>query len=211
MTELRDQILTAAQNMSADGLSPGKSGNVSARTSEGFIITPTGLVYDQLEPSDLVLVLNDGSIPEGQLKPSSEAPFHLSLYRSRPDINAIVHCHSNKATALACAGHSIPAFHYMVAVAGGKDIPLAPYATFGTEALASSLVATLTDRNACLMAHHGQIALGKTPSIALDLAMEIENLAAQYIDVLQLGNPTVLSGEEMDRVLEKFSAYGQQG
>ncbi len=205
-----EQVLEAAQSMSASGLSPGKSGNVSARTEGGFIITPTGLEYDDLKPNDLVLVKEDGSVPLEQLKPSSEAPFHLAVYKARPDIASIVHCHSNKATALACAGKSIPAFHYMVAAAGGHDIPLAPYATFGSEELANALVATLQDRNACLMAHHGQIALATTPAKALDLALEIENLAKQYLDVLTLGEPKILDDEEMNKVLEKFKSYGQQ-
>jgi L-fuculose-phosphate aldolase len=208
--DTREQILMAAKAMSALGMSPGKSGNVSARTKGGFIITPTGLHYDALKPDDLVLVKEDGFVPAEQLKPSSEAPFHLAVYNVRPDIAAIVHCHSNKATALACAGKSIPAFHYMVAAAGGHNIPLAPYATFGSAELAKVLVETLKDRNACLMAHHGQIALASTPAKALDLALEVENLSKQYLDVLTLGEAKIIDDEEMGRVLEKFKSYGQQ-
>lgn len=207
--ELRRKVLDTALAMSAQGLSPGRSGNVSARCGKGLLITPSGLAYQGLTPADIVLVPASGKPAAGQRKPSSEWRFHRAIYRARPDVLAIVHSHSLNATALACAGMAIPAFHYMVAVAGGNDIPLAPYATFGTDELARSAVAALSQRNACLLAHHGQIAAGASLEAALELALEVETLAAQYIKVIGLGAVRLLDDEEMARVLEKFAGYGR--
>lgn len=208
---LRHAVVEAARTMSREGLSPGRSGNVSARLPGGILITPTGLPYDSLTPEQIVLVLDDGTSPRGALRPSSELQLHRAIYDARPEAGSVVHCHSTNATALACAGKPIPAFHYMVAVAGGIDIPLAPYATFGTQALADAVALTLADRRACLLAHHGQIAFGRDPDAALDLAREIEVLAEQYIKTLQIGGGPVLSEAAMAEVLAKFGTYGQQG
>lgn len=205
---LRKLVLATALAMSRSGLSPGRSGNVSARFADGMLITPTGLAYEEIGPKDIVYVAGDGSVPGKQRAPSSEWQFHLAAYKARPDMNAVVHTHSLHAVVLACAGRSIPAFHYMVAVAGNSDIPVLPYATFGSEMLASNVGRGLADRNACLMAHHGAIALGKTLPDALELAHEVEVLAEQYTKVLALGPPAVLPEEEMQVVLEKFKTYG---
>ena len=113
------------------------------------------------------------------------------------------------ATVLASAHREIPAFHYMVAIAGGKNIPLVPYATFGTEALSRHVAKGLKKRNACLMANHGQTAVGATCAKALELAGEVEVLAEQYWKVLAIGKPKLLSDEEMERVLQLFQGYGQ--
>ena len=206
------QIIEAATAMSSSGLSPGKSGNVSARAGEDHIlITPTGVPYADLNPQDIVALDMEGRAAAGSLLPSSEWHFHVAIYRARPEINAVVHSHSLYATALACAHREIPAFHYMVAVAGGDSIRCAPYATFGTDTLAEHAVTALDGRMACLLSNHGQIALGGTPARALALAQEVEALAAQYCIALQIGAPTLLDAEEMRRVLEKFKSYGQQG
>ncbi|GBE43390.1 L-fuculose phosphate aldolase [bacterium BMS3Bbin10] len=207
---LRQQIIDTALAMSGEGLSPGTSGNVSARWKEGMLITPTGMAYDDLIPEDIVFLEKNGEPLPGARKPSSEWRFHLSAYGARKDAGAVVHTHSRFATALACARKPIPAFHYMVAVAGGEDIPLADYATFGTRELADNVAATLKDRSACLMANHGQIACGATLEAALALAREVEALAAQYVAVCQLGEPHILDGEEMSRVLKRFESYGQR-
>jgi L-fuculose-phosphate aldolase len=156
-----------------------------------------------------VFVGRDGHVPAKQLKPSSEWQFHLSAYAARADMHAVVHTHSLHATVLACAHKPIPAFHYMVAVAGGKDIPLVPYATFGSNELATYVAGGLTARRACLMANHGQIALGSTLASALELAHEIEVLAEQYLKVLALGPAHLLGDAEIDIVIEKFKSYGQ--
>jgi len=207
---LRSDVLATARAMSARGLSPGRSGNVSVRLGEGMLITPTGVRYDEMTPEDIVPVAADGAPAAGALKPSSEWRFHLTAYETRPDRHAVVHCHSPDATVLACARKPIPAFHYMVAVAGGTDIPCVPYATFGTEALARHVAQGLKDRDACLMASHGQIAIGETAAEALELAGEVENLAAQYVKVLLLGHVHILSAAEMAEVLERFKSYGQR-
>lgn len=205
----RQEIIDTALAMSRRGLSPGRSGNVSRRWEGGMLITPSGMPYETLEPTDIVFVAHDESVPPGQRMPSSEWRFHLSAYAARPDMAAIVHTHSMHATVLACAGRSIPAFHYMVAVAGGRDIPLVPYATFGTKRLARHVAKGLEKRNACLMANHGQIAIGTTCAKALELAAEVETLSEQYWKVLCLGEPIVLDAAEMDDVLERFASYGQ--
>lgn len=205
----RREVLDTALAMSRRGLSPGRSGNVSRRFRDGMLITPSGQTYASIMPADIVFVADDGTVAPGQKKPSTEWRFHLSAYRARPDMGAIVHTHSTHATVLACAGKSIPAFHYMVAVAGGNDIPIIPYATFGTKELARHVAKGLKDRDACLMANHGQIAIGETCTKALELAAEVENLAEQYFKVLCLGDPILLDKEEMEKVLEQFESYGR--
>lgn len=206
---LRQELVDTAKAMSRSGLSPGRSGNVSARFQDGMLITPSGLAYDAMGPSDTVFVGSDGSVAPGQRAPSTEWHFHLAAYRARPDMNALVHTHSLHATVLACAGKSIPPFHYMVAVAGGSDIPVVPYATFGTPELAAHVAEGLRSRKACLMAHHGQVAMGTSLAAALELAHEVEVLSEQYFKVLSLGPPQLLPETEMTAVLEKFKSYGR--
>ncbi len=209
--QLRQALTLAMQKMQAEGLSKGKSGNMSIRTDAGLLITPTGILPDQLTADAMVHVDFSGNDLEAdQLKPSSEWPMHGAIYQHRPDTQAIVHCHSRYATTLACAGKSIPAFHYMVAVAGGDDIPCTPYAIFGSEQLAQHTAKALNQRNACLLGNHGQIALGNTIEEALHLAIEVEELAAQYWGTLTLGECQLLSQDEMREVIEQFKAYGQQ-
>ena len=207
----REAVLAAAVAMSAQDLSPGRSGNVSQRFGDGMLITPTGMAYDQMDAGDIVFVATDGRVGKKNRKPSSEWHFHLAAYAARPDRNAVVHTHSMHATVLACAHKPIPAFHYMVAVAGGCDIPLVPYATFGTAALAAHVATGLAHRDACLMANHGQIAIGATLPAALELAHEVETLAEQYLKVLFLGPARILSETDMAAVLQKFKSYGQRG
>ncbi len=209
---LRQSVIETSQTLSKTGLSPGKSGNVSARADAdgAMLITPTGVPYDMLTADCIVRVEADGSVGEGQLLPSSEWHFHNAIYKARPDVGGIVHAHSQAATALACTGRDIPAFHYMVAAAGGSDIRCAPYATYGTAELAENAVAALKGRKACLLANHGQIAVGETVEKALALAREVETLAAQYSHALALGDVRILDEAEMDRVQSKFTSYGQQ-
>jgi len=207
----RRAVIETALSMSRSGLSPGRSGNVSCRWKGGMLITPSGMAYERIKPRDIVFVSGKGAVGTGAVrKPSSEWRFHLAAYRARPDIRAVVHTHSMHATVLACGHRPIPAFHYMVAVAGGNDIPLVPYDTFGTEALAEHVAAGLAQRNACLMANHGQIAVGADLASALELAHEVEVLAEQYVKVLAVGEAHILPDEEMARVLERFKTYGQR-
>lgn len=207
--DLRASVVATAQAMSRSGLSPGRSGNVSARHGTGMLITPSGVAYETLGPDVIVACDLDGVAAPDALKPSSEWRFHAAVFRARPDVQAIVHTHSMHAVVLASARRPIPAFHYMVAAAGGADIPCVPYATFGTEELASHVAAGLAERDACLMANHGQIAVGTSLERALDLAHEVETLAEQYMKVLMLGEVHLLDGAEMSRVLERFKRYGQ--
>ena len=208
----KDQELKARRAVIDTALSMSRSGNVSCRWKDGMLITPTGMAYDDIRPRDIAFVNGKGEVPgKKSRKPSSEWRFHLAAYRARPEMNAVVHTHSLNATALACAHMPIPAFHYMVAVGGGDDIPLVPYDTFGTKELAEHVGRGLTQRNACLMANHGQIAIGATLASALELAHEIEVLAEQYAKVVTLGKPNILSEDEMARVLQRFKTYGQRG
>lgn len=207
---LKCAVGETARTMNAQGLSPRRSGNVSARIKGGMLITPSGIAYDDIDESKIVFVGENGATKPGAMKPSSEWRMHAAIYAARPDVGAIVHCHSPNATALACAGRPIPAFHYMVAQGGGSDIPLAPYATFGTKALADVVVASLKGRLAALMAHHGQIALGADLNAALDLAGEVETLAGIYIKTLQIGGGPILGDDEMERVVDAFRDYGQR-
>ncbi len=206
------EIVSTAQAMDAAGFAPSKSGNVSARLdSDRFLITPSGLPYARMRPDDLVALTLDGAV-SGKGKPSSEWPFHAAIYAARPDAQAIVHTHSPRATALAATRRGIPAFHYMIALAGGPDIRCADYATFGTPELAENAVKALAGRKAVLLANHGVIAVGASLAGAWTIAFEVENLAGQYLDILASGlEPVILDADEMARVAEKFAGYGKVG
>jgi L-fuculose-phosphate aldolase len=208
---LRRAVIDTARAMNAAGINAGRSGNVSARTPGGMLVTPTGMAYDALKPADIVAMDMDGRAT-GPRRPSSEWRFHLDIYRARAEVGAVVHTHSTHATALSCLRRGIPAFHYMVAAAGGEDIRCARYATFGTEALSKAALAALSGRRACLLANHGAIAIGSTLAEAFDLAAAVEVLAAQYLAALQGGRPVLLPKAEMKRVLAQFAGagYGQQ-
>jgi L-fuculose-phosphate aldolase len=206
---LRRDIVATARKMNALGINRGRSGNVSARVEGGLLVTPSGVPYDELRPEDIVRMRFDGSY-DGALLPSSEWRFHVGILAARPEAGALVHSHSNFATALACLGRGIPAFHYEVALAGGPDIRCAPYATFGTEELAENAIAAIAGRKACLLANHGVIAIGKGLAQALDVAVKVEALAEQYWAALQIGEPAILSPAEMAVVLKKYETYGRQ-
>ncbi len=204
---LRRDIVETGKRMNALGLNQGTSGNVSVRHGNTVLITPSGIAYDALAPEDIALLRMDGTW-EGTLPPSTEWRFHLAILREKPEMNAVVHCHSPYATILAIMNRDIPAVHYMVAAAGGKDIRCAAYATFGTEELSAHALKALRDRSACLLAHHGMIAAGPSLDKALWLAVEVENLARHYHGCLQIGEPPVLPDAEIATVLEKFKNYG---
>ena len=207
---LREAVIQACRELSNRGLSYGTSGNVSVRRdAQRFFVSPTGMAYEALAREDIPLVDFAGHW-FGRRRPSSEWRFHRDILQSRSEIHAVVHTHSRAATAIACCARGIPAFHYMVAVAGGADIRCAPYHTFGTQALSDAALAALRDRRACLLANHGVITLGVDLSAALALAGEVENLAAQYATAQSLGKVRILEDAEMQRVIEKFRTYGQQ-
>jgi L-fuculose-phosphate aldolase len=210
-SELRRELIAAACLLSSAGLNAGTAGNVSVRCScgprAGFLITPSGVAYAALAPDDLVFIDATGAVV-GSRQPSSEWRMHEAIYAARREMGAIVHTHSVHATALACQQVGIPAFHYMVAAAGGTDIRCAEYATFGTQELAERAVAALDGRLACLLAHHGVIACGRSLASAMALAGEVEHLARTYLAARAIGEPPQLPPEEMARVLERFKSYG---
>lgn len=209
-TDLRASLTAACRELTRRGLTPGRSGNISVRRDAGhFFVSPTGLDYEALQPEDVPLMSLEGRW-FGRRRPSSEWRFHRDIYRSRADAAAVVHTHSPYATALACTGRGIPAFHYMVAVAGGCDIRCADYHPFGTQQLSAAALAALEDRQACLLANHGVIAIGSGLAAALALAGEVESLALQYCAALSLGGVRILDSAEMSVVLEKFRTYGRQ-
>ena len=206
---LRLQMVEAARRLSAMGMNPGRSGNLSARVDDGFLVTPSGTPYESLHPDDLVFLGPQGEHGGGQRKPSTEWRMHRDVYLERPRVDSVVHTHSPYATTLACLGRGIPAFHYEVAFAGGKDIRCAPYATFGSQELSDHARVAMEGRRACLLANHGALAVGATLEEAVGLAEKVEALARMYWQALQVGEPALLDEVEMNRVVARFAAYGK--
>ena len=214
--DLKQQVIDYSLKLNSTNLSPLRSGNLSVRAKidddEGFYITPSGMKYEKLKLTDIVFMsLNTEydylKIANSGLNPSSEWRFHQDIYRKKPEAKAIVHTHSAHATAISTHRKSIPPFHYMIALAGGEDIKCAEYATFGTKELSQNVIKALENRSACLMSNHGQVAFGKNLDQAFELAQEIENICHQYTIALKLGDPKILSLEEMKKVLEKAKDY----
>ena len=209
---LRQSLVAAAKRLDALGLNRGSTGNASVRSgprrASGFWITPTGMGAQELSAADLVWMGDDGR-ELGAWKPSSEAPFHRAIYTARSDLHAVVHLHSVHATALACLRRELPAFHYMVAVAGGDNVPCTPYHLFGTHELSLAVAATFAHRNACLMANHGLVAGGTSLAHVVKVACEIESLCETYLEALAVGAPAILTREQMAAVLERFKSYGK--
>lgn len=208
---LRRALVEAAQRMNAEGINRGTSGNLSVRLDENvFLITPSGVPYDELVPEKLPALTTSSGAWLGGQPPSSEWRMHQAILVTRPDVQAIVHAHPVHASALACLRREIPAFHYMVAAAGGSSIRCAGYATYGSSELAGAVLTVLENRKACLMANHGIVAVGASLQEALALAVNVEMLANVYVNCLKIGEPALLSEEEMAAVLEKFKTYGQR-
>ena len=212
----REQVIEYSKKLNITNLSPLRSGNISVRgiqnEVEGFFITPSGKKYENLKPKDIVFLslsedkdflswFNSGK------NPSSEWRFHQDIYKNKWEANAIVHAHSPNATAVSSHGKSVPAFHYMIALAGGDDIKCSEYETFGTNELSVNIIKALKNRKACLMSNHGQVAFGKNLSTAFELAQEIENICHQYIIALKLGKPKILTFTEMQKILDKIKNY----
>jgi L-fuculose-phosphate aldolase len=206
---IRREIIAVTHALDAAGHVPNKSGNVSCRSPGGFLITPAGVPYRDLAPGDLVELPVRGEPSGSGPRPSSEWRMHAAIYAARADAEAIVHTHSPRATSLACAGRGIPAFHYMIALAGG-DVRCMPYATFGTAELAETAVRGLEGRRATLLGNHGVIAIGGALAEAHAVAIEVENLAGEYLAMLSAGlEPRLLDDAELARVIEKFADYGR--
>lgn len=198
--------MLAAGDLFDRGLNTGTAGNVSVRYADWYLITPSGIRYDALTPAQIVeMDLRGGT--EGRMRPSSEWRFHRDIYAARPEVGAVVHTHPPFGTALAALRRDLPAFHYMVAIAGGSDIRCAPYATFGTQQLSDNVMRALEDRTACLLANHGMVAIGQTLEEAAQLAVEVEMLCRMYLTALGVGEPSILGDEEMQEVLRRFEDY----
>jgi L-fuculose-phosphate aldolase len=216
---LRQALLACAQELAAEGLNKGTSGNVSVRVGtaldDGLLITPTGMPPLQQEAADMVWLDAAGAVlPQADIrprKPSSEWQIHRDIYVARPEFGAVIHTHSPFATAIACLRREIPPFHYMIARFGGDTVRCADYATFGTAELSHAALAALDGRNACLLANHGMLACGRDLAQALAHAVELETLCEQYWRACQLGQPVLLDAQEMQRMQEKFQTYGQPG
>jgi L-fuculose-phosphate aldolase len=207
---LRDELVATARRMSDLGLTPGMSGNVSVRGPAGMLVTPSGMPYSELRPDDCVDIKPDGTLRPGQRTPSTEWQLHRDILGARQDIEAIVHTHSLYSTTISMLRRPIPAVHYMIVLAGSDEIPCAEYATFGSSELALHAVTALRGGDACLLANHGMVALGRSLQAALKLAAEVETLAAQYWHAAQVGSPHVLDRDELRKVRDRFAEYGQR-
>lgn len=205
--DIRSEMIATCVDMNDKGVNQGTSGNISVRVDEGFLITPSGLPYSEMQPEDIVLMDLDAN-STGTRKPSSEWRFHRDIMLKKPEVGAVIHLHSMFCTTLSILRREIPAVHYMIAAAGGSTIPCVPYVTWGTQELADEIIHALKDRLACLLANHGMVCVGPNLRKAAWLAVEVETLAAQYWRALQVGAPHVLPDDEIARVLEKFSSYG---
>ena len=206
---IRKNIIKFSKLLNKTNLSPLRSGNISVRYKNGFLITPSGMKYENLKPKDIVFVNMKGEFNKQKNKPSSEWKFHKDIYKNKKESNAIGHCHSKNALVLSCIRKKIPAFHYMVAVAGGIDIRCAKYATYGTSDLSKNIITALKQRLACLIENHGQVSFSDNLSNAFELAQEVEYLAEQYLECLRVGKPKILSLSQMNKVLAKIKNYKQ--
>ncbi|MEQ5829437.1 MULTISPECIES: class II aldolase/adducin family protein [Sulfitobacter] len=206
-TSARHEIITACREMNRSGINQGTSGNISMRSGEGILVTPTSLPYNDMTPEDIVWIGFDGRI-EGRRRPSSEWQFHRDIMAARPEVEAIVHAHPTACTTLSIMEKDIPPLHYMVAICGGHNVRCAPYATFGTKELSDHALAALEDRSACLLAHHGMIVTGSSLVQAMWRAVELETLAKQYLGCLTVGEPPLLSELEIRNVLDRMAGYG---
>ena len=211
MKKLRASVIKYSKKLNTTNLSALRSGNISVRVKEkkinGFYITPSGVKYSSLRTKDIVFVSLKGRFDKKKGIPSSEWRFHQDIYVNKKEAMAIVHAHSTCATAVSTHQKSIPAFHYMVGVAGGEDIKCTKYATFGTRKLSNNILSALKNRMACLIGNHGQIAFGENLDKAFELAQEVENICNQYINALRIGIPKILSKNEMKIVLGKMKNY----
>ena len=207
MSKIKAEIIKYSKMLNSTKLSALRSGNISVRYKDGFLITPSGKKYSSLKNKDIVFVSLEGRFDKEKGIPSSEWQFHQDIYKNKKEANAIVHAHSTNATAVSTHKRGIPAFHYMVAMAGGHDIKCAKYATFGTRNLSKNILNALKGRKACLISNHGQIAFEINLAKAFELAEEVENISLQYITSLKLGKPKILSIKEMKIVLSKAKNY----
>lgn len=206
---VRQELVDVMRRMHDSGLNRGTSGNASVRVEGGMLVTPSGVPPFQLTAASMVFVDSEGGACGAGLRPSTEFRMHQHILRARLDAQAVVHCHSRYATILACCGKPIEPIHYMVLVARSPGVEVAPYATFGTEALADAVVATMGSGYACLMANHGQVAIGRTLQEALSIAEEVEEQAAITYGALMLGGAQRLKMSQLAETAAQFASYGQ--
>lgn len=209
--DVRKDIVAACREMNATGFNSGTSGNISVRHGDRMLITPSAVPYDWMTPEMIASLDLAGEMTgtwDGPLKPSTEWRFHWKILKHRSDMTAVVHAHPTYCTALAILRKSIPACHYMVAAFGGMDVRCAGYHTFGTTELADMVIEALDGRTACLLANHGMVAGGRGLEQAMWRAVELETLARQYHLASQMGEPVILSKEEMEDTFRMFAGYG---
>ena len=211
MINARENLLNITNKLLAAGLNHGASGNCSCRDREGFLITPTGVDSSKLTTDMMVRMnLSDNlSEPKKKYQPSSEWQFHQAILKKYPEINAVVHTHSVFASTLSVLGQDIPAFHYMIAVAGGDSIRCAPYAMFGTKELSDNILKAIQDRKACLLSNHGLVAVGKDLNEAFNIAEEVEHLSRLFVEAKKIGEPLLLNDRQMAEVLDRFNSYSR--
>ena len=203
----KKELVKTTKYLNNKNINRGSSGNLSYRTTNGFMITSSSIPNDKLNEKSCVQMAFDGTY-KNKLKPSTEWRIHRDIYLKREDIFAIIHAHPTFSTAIACMNIDIPSFHYMIAVAGGDNVRCARYATFGTEQLSKNVIKALDNRNACLMANHGLIVGEKNLQFALKLTEEVENLSKQYLQILKSGKkPVLLNKNEMKKNIKKIKDY----
>ncbi len=204
--QLRTALLDTSRRLVELGLNRGASGNASVRDSDGMLITPSALLVSEMTSESMVRMDLQGTVLQGG-KPSSEWRFHSDILAARAEINAVVHVHSTYATTIACLRREVPAVHYMIAMAGGDTIRCTPYSVFGEQELSDHALEALHGRKACLLGNHGMIALGKDLDDALAVAIEVEFLCEIYWRTLQVGEPHILTSQQMHDVKQKFVEY----
>lgn len=206
----RELIIEYGIKLVESGLIVGTSGNISIfdRDNKLMAITPSGIDYFKISPSDIIILDLEGNIVDGIRKPSSELHLHRIFYQRREDINAIVHTHSRFATTLACLNWDLPPVHYMIASAG-LDVRCSKYSTFGTKELAENAFEAMKDRKAVLLANHGMISGAHNLHKAFSIAEDVEYCAELYYRSKSIGDPIILGEEEMKNMMERFKTYGQ--
>lgn len=210
MIEERTEIVEYGKRLVASKLTKGTGGNLSIynRNKGLMCISPSGIDYFEIRPEDVVVLDLDGNIVDGDKTPSSEVEMHRIFYVNRKDIDAIIHTHTMYATTLACLNWSLPPVHYMVALAG-LNVRCAKYATYGTKELAKNAYEAMKDRYAVLLANHGLLAGAKDLANVFNITEEIEYCAELYYRTKAIGEPVILSEEEMTLMIERFKTYGQ--
>ncbi len=208
MKEERLKLVELGKKLITNGLTTGSGGNISIynRKKNLVAISPSGQDYFETKPEDVVIVDLEGKVLDGDRRPSSELGMHLIFYKNREDVNGIVHTHSKYATTVASLGWKLPAVHYLIGFAG-RDVNVADYAVYGSQELAENALAAIGDRNAVLLKNHGLIALGNNVDRAFSTAEHLEFVAEIYCQAKALGEPEILSKEEMDEVMKKFGTY----